>query len=53
MSEDTSVYIFQLLGTQEVNEVKAEDSAEALRRCLREKTWPIEKVVYLGKKEKP
>lgn len=53
MAEDASIYIFQLLGTQELHEIKAKDSAEAFQRCLQEKAWPIEKVAYLGKKERP
>lgn len=52
MPEDTNTYIFKLLGSQEIHEVEAEDSAEALRLCLREKKWPVEKVAYVGKKEK-
>jgi len=51
--EETHVYIFQLIGTQELYEVESGDSAEAFRRCLREKVWPIERVAYLGKKESP
>lgn len=52
MRENSNTYVFQLMGTDEVCEVEAEDSAEALRQCLRKKTWPIERVVYLGKKDK-
>ncbi len=52
MEEDSNIYVFQLMGTEETFEVEAEDSAEALRQCLREKGWPIERVVYFGKWEK-
>lgn len=45
-------YLFQLADQEEVYEVQAEDSAEAFRRCLREKRWPIERVLFLGFKEK-
>ncbi len=51
MPEDPQIFIFQLMGMEEIYEVKAEDSAQAFRRCLREKNWPVERVVYKGMKK--
>jgi hypothetical protein len=48
--EDPKTFVFQLMGTEDLYEVQAEDSAEAFRRCLREKNWPIERVAYKGLK---
>jgi hypothetical protein len=44
-------YVFQLIGENETCEIEAEDSAQAFRRCLRDKKWPIERVMFLGQKE--
>lgn len=52
MQEKIKTYVFKLVDTEEIYEVEADDSAEALRRCLREKKWPLEKIVYFSKKEK-
>lgn len=52
MREKSKVYVFKLTDTEEIFETEADDSAEALRRCLREKKWPLEKVVYFSRKEK-
>lgn len=51
MEEKPKIYVFKLTDTEEIYEVEAEDSAEALRRCLREKKWPLEKIVYFSKKK--
>jgi hypothetical protein len=51
MSKKLEVFLFKLMGTEEIYEVEAEDSAEAFRRCMREKAWPVEKIIYQGKKE--
>ncbi len=44
-------YVFQLMGTNEIYEVQAEDSAEAFKRCLKDKHWAVEWIVFLGQKE--
>ncbi len=53
MKEDSNTYFFRLMGTEETIKIEAEDSAEALLQCLREKQWPLERVLYLGKIDKP
>jgi len=49
--EELITYLFQLVGEEEVCEIQAENSAQAFRRCLQEKKWPVERVIFIGQKE--